>query len=304
MEELHLFLNDCRKKSGWSIEEFAALANIDYKTMQSILSGKSTPSVKSIIKIAEVLMIDYLELLKFKLTCTCQPITLWEDELQYLYRQEEYSQVKSLLKAADILQKNTSSYESSASIEKIKYFYNGLLIPIENELKKSEDFLKEALFIGNTRTSISDFHPKNILDSRILSNIAICESLQMNFDLALKLYMHSECPYPSIEKYEPLRLLNLSITFHRLNRHLDSLECANKGIQCVLKGNDPHLLERFYYRKGIAEYIMGFSQYIYTLQNILFLEEIKMIDQEHESMIKSLANIYGIVRKGNIFIQE
>lgn len=304
MEELHLFLNDCRKKSGWSIEEFAALANIDYRTMHSLLNGKTVPTFKTILKIADTLMVDYRDLLSMDCVISHDSIVLWEKELNELFQSGEYDQATTLLNVADVLESKSINYESSVSIEKIRQFYTGLLLPFPQQISKSKDILTDSLFLGNSRKPVPDFIPKSIIDSRILSNIAICESSLKNEDLAAELYLHSQSPFPQIKTYEPIRLLNLSITYHRMNKQKKVLEYSQQGIKDAIECNKSHLLERFFFRKGIAEYKLGLKQYLHTLQNLILLEELEMIHHKHHLIIHDLEKHYGIVRKGNIFIQE
>ncbi len=54
---------------------------------------------------------------------------------------------------------------------------------------------------------------------------------------------------------------NLAYTYHRLDMHEKALKYSNLGIKYCIRNRNYNGLNLLYYRKGIAEYLIGCDKY-------------------------------------------
>ena len=70
---------------------------------------------------------------------------------------------------------------------------------------------------------------------------------------------------------------NLAYTCHRLGLHEKSLKYSNLGIDYCIKNRNYNGLNHLYFRKGIAEYLLGYDGYKDSLEKAVNFSE--MLDQ-------------------------
>ncbi len=98
----------------------------------------------------------------------------------------------------------------------------------------------------------------------------------------------------SNEKIYPKICYNLSYIYHRLDMHKGALKYSNFGIKYCNKHRDYNELNLLYFRKGIAEYFIGYESYMDSLKKCIYFCEILDQHELKDMVIRNCKKFYNI----------
>ncbi len=87
---------------------------------------------------------------------------------------------------------------------------------------------------------------------------------------------------------------NLAYTYHRLDLHEKALKYSNLGIDYCIKNRNYNGLNLLYFRKGIAEYFLGYNDYKDSLENSVNFSEILGQYKVKNMLISNCKKLYDI----------
>ena len=165
-----------------------------------------------------------------------------------------------------------------------------------NKTDKSLDKLTEAIKITTPDFSLNNY--KNFvydsMETRILMNIALLvnkiksteKSLEI-MEFCIKMVEPNEYMFPKV-------CYNLSYTYHRLGIHKDALKYSDLGIGYCIRYRDYNGLNLLYFRKGIAEYLLGYETYMDSLKKSIHICEVLGQYGLKDIVITNCKKIYDI----------
>lgn len=163
-----------RKEKGLKVYELANKVGIDPSLMSRIIAGKRRPSEQQLMKLAEVLELDYQELLADFLTqeviAMVKPypqiahkiMAVAEERIAYLTGENKLnviplnSRVKNLLKEADGLQKTWAAKKplNAVQLTKMKEYFNTAYTYESNRIEGNTLTLSETHLVVNEGITI------------------------------------------------------------------------------------------------------------------------------------------------------
>lgn len=206
----------------------------------------------------------------------------------------ETSQHKDLINAGDL--EIVRCFISSA-----RRYYSPDLKDIQR--KEIIDEIKEVMLHSNPTLKWHMIRQNtfNLWEIRLLNILALLEGQLGNSQTAIGildgiLYNYQELRDVIITERKVLlnSLFNLSYQYHVSDMHEKALQAANNGIRYALQFNDIHLLHGLYYRKGIAEHLLGSPDAEKTLLYAIVMLEIQGKDKMADLYRKITFETYGI----------
>jgi len=97
-----------------------------------------------------------------------------------------------------------------------------------------------------------------------------------------------------VDKLYPKLCFNLSYSYHRLDLHVKALEFTILGINYCYEYREYAGLNHLFFRKGIAEYLLGYETYSETLKKSVYFCEVIGDNNLKELIISNCKRIYNI----------
>ena len=92
----------------------------------------------------------------------------------------------------------------------------------------------------------------------------------------------------------PKLCYNLSYTYHRLDMHDKALKYSDLGVEYCIKYRDYNGINLLYFRKGIAEYLLGYKSYMDSLKKCMSFCDILDQDESKNLLMSNCKKFYNI----------
>ena len=286
-----------RQSLSLTQEDVSDLAMVSIETVRRIESGKVIPKQETLDYLSVIYKVDLNKrLLEFrindykKLIDIKNNIELKLDGDKYEDLQIELATLQNLIDTTD------SSYYKNLINQFILLIESVILNKQENKPHESYIKLINAMNITSPGFSIFNFQDfnYNTMEIRILMNIGLLlnkiESPEKSLEV-LEFCVHYIEP---TEDIYPKICYNLSYAYHRLDKHKKTLEYSNLGIAYCLKNRNYNGLNLLYFRKGIAEFLLGYDNYMDSLNKSLNQCELLGQDKLRDIIVNNCKNLYNI----------
>jgi transcriptional regulator with XRE-family HTH domain len=280
-------LRNIRKNSGLSQSSVKNVTGIHEDTLRKLENGIVIPKYETLEILSSLYKCDLLKVLQ----------NSRRDEYFYKYYRKmdciisnnEFSLVDELVSTfkADI-ENHPSPYLLISSIE-LKQFELFLSAITEYGLnnisnyKRAESILLEALKLTVADFKVDTFEEfnYNLFEIRILLLYGLVkemirESLTSTkiLQFVLKYLTNSSESDNEVQILILKIYTNLSYNYHKEDNNILALKYANEGIDYAVHNSNMSFLFLLYGRKGIAEFLLGYSCYLDSLRKSIHLLEI------------------------------
>ncbi len=260
--------------------DLSKLSNIHKDTLRKIENGKVLPSQGTLDSLSPVLKKDLNKLLLNYRFYDYDAFEEIKNRLELKIDKDEYETLDIELEDLKILLNSTSHpYFINQINQSILLIESIILNKKYNKPNESLNKLVDAIKITTPNFSLNNYESfvYNSIELRILMNIALLINKLESTEKSLKIM---EFCMESIDQNDylyPKICYNLAYTYHRLDLHKKALEYSNLGIDYCIKNRNYNGLNHLYFRKGIAEYLLGYNNYKDSLKKAVNFSE--MLDQ-------------------------
>ena len=286
LEPFGLELKRLRELNSLTQTDVQALCGINPDTLRRIENGYTIPKYETLEILSELYKVDLLDLLR----------SYRSNEKLYNY----YDRLDSLICNYDIKILKDLSADFEEFIEDGKadlitpYTYDQFKLMIEGirqyfSINEEEKLESLNTFVKALKLSIQDFDllnysrfNYNIIEKRILILIALGLAEQNSFELSnnyLNLVLDNMDLKTRVEYNVSLLIIKvyiqLSYNSHSLSTDQKAIDYANKGIVYSVQNNLMFGLYLLYYRKAVAEYLLGLEDHVDSFDKSITLLEIQ-----------------------------
>ncbi|MBI9010961.1 MAG: helix-turn-helix transcriptional regulator [Clostridiales bacterium] len=278
------YMKKVRKSLNLTQKDVENLCKINVETLRRLENGKVIPKYDTIEYLSEVYKADLLSV--FSAHRTSEVMYKYYKDLDDIIINYDLKKVSNLQEELNkvLTNKELDNMVNLNQVDQLKEVIVGVKAYYEeNYLESIESFIK-ALKINNKEFSIESFkaYKYTLLESRILIMLAVSLSAKKEYDnsndlLTLALKQLINVPNMTIN-YVQLIIkiyLNLSYNHFNLNDLKQSLKFSNTGIKYCMDYNSIYCLFAFYYRSGVAKYLLGKRNYKNDFRYCLTLLEIQ-----------------------------
>ncbi len=273
------------------------LSSVHVDTLRKIEHGKVMPIQETLDLLSPIFKKDLNKLLlDYRLNdySTFQEI---RNRLESKIDRDEYQTLSVELNDLKTLLNNESNTYFTNLINQLILLIESIILSKEySNFNKSFDKLIEAIKITTPDFSLDSYKSfiYNSTELRILMNMALVLDEIESIEKSLKIMEFCMEIVDSNERLYPKICYNLSYTYHRLDMHKSALKYSDLGIEYCNKHRDYNGLNLLYFRKGIAEYLIGYESYMDSLKKCIYLCEILGQYELKNMVIKSCKDFYNI----------
>lgn len=298
-------LKRLRQLNGLTQTDVQTLSGVNPDTLRRMENGYTIPKYETLEILSNLYKVDLLDILR----------SYRSNEKLYNY----YARIDALICNYDIniLKDLSADFEEFMEDGKedliTPYTYDQFKLMIEgiskyNSVVENERLSSLDTFVEALKLSIQDFELSkysdfsyNIIEKRILILIALGLATQENYELSngyLNMVLSNLDLKSKVEYNVSLLIIKvyiqLSYNSHSLSNDLLALEYANKGIDYSVEKNLMFALNVLYYRKAVAEFILGQGNYMDSFNKSIIILEIQN-KSELVTLYKNITNEkYGL----------
>ncbi|KAF5044037.1 Helix-turn-helix domain protein [anaerobic digester metagenome] len=282
---------------------------ISENALMKLEKGQVIPKYETLELLSLAYKIDLMALfLKYRYDTSLETIMVKADEAiinnQPQILQQCHEQYFEYLKSGD-----HRDLINSSDLDLLECFLANAAKYYHHNLK---DFQIQAM-IENIRATLQRVNPDmkwhkldkgrfNLWEIRLLILLALLEGNLDHYDVSIRILESIYLRFKSLRKQVVreqkvflIALFNLSYHYHVTDQFDKALEIAEAGIDYAKETSDFTLLHALYYRKGIAQYLLGQANYLDALRFAVTMLEI----QDKQEMAK----LYRTVSKDNYQIE-
>lgn len=290
-------IRNSRNKLGLTQNDVSNLSTIHVDTIRKIENGKVLPTHETLDLLSSVLKEDLNKLiLNYRLYDSFSFYEI-KNNLESKIDRNEYETLHIELEELQNILNNTSHPYIKNEIQQLILLTESIILDKKyNNPYESLDKLIEAMKITTPNFTLNSYTSfvYNSTELRILMNIGMIihklESTKKSLEIlefCIKLADPNSKLYPKI-------CYNLAYTYHRLDFHEKALKYSNIGIKHCINNRNYSGLNLLYFRKGIAEYLLGYDNYISSLKKAISFSEILNQYDVKNLIINNCKRIYNI----------
>lgn len=280
-----------------SQEDVSDLAMVNVSTVRRIESGKVIPRQETLDYLSNLYKIDLNELLlRFRLD-DYQEFTNIRTSVELKLDSGNFENLETdLVVLKNLINTPKSTHYHNFIKQYILLIEYILLNKQGNKLNESYDKLINAINITSPDFSIYNYKDisYNTMEIRLLMNIGLLLNKIESPEKSLEILEFCINYIEPNEDIYPKVCYNLSYAYHRLDTSDKALKYADSGIDYCLKNRNYNGLNLLYFRKGIAEFLLGYDNYIDSLNKSLNQCELLGQDKLRDIFINNCKEIYNI----------
>lgn len=290
-------LRNIRKKLGLTQNDIYEITGIHIDTLRKIENGKVVPRQETLDLLSPILKMDLnILLLKYRINnySTFKEI---RNRLESKIDKDEYTTLeKELEELKALIDTESNTYFINLINQLILLVKSIILNKKFNKTNESLKKLIEAMKITTPDFSLNNYKKfvYNSMELRILMNIALLINKIESTEKCLEIMEFCINMVEPDESLYPKICYNLAYIYHRLDMHNKALKYANLGIQYCINHRDHNGINLLYFRKGIAEYLLGYGDFMDSLKKCMYFCEILHQNQLKDTLIKNCKKFYNI----------
>ena len=286
-----------RKSHKLTRKQLSKLSFLSVETIRKIETGKHIPIHEILDDLSAVLKIDLNQLLlKYRLG-NSQAFDDVKNRMEAKFDRNEYDTLEKEYEDFDNLLQSTKNQYLRKIIRQLMLLIKAVIINHkENNLTKSLETLIEAICITTPNFSSSNYQSfvYNSTEIRILMNIALLLRKLKSREKAIEMLEFCIDMIDSDDEIYPKLCHNLSGIYSLTKQYDKALKYSNLGIDYCLNKREYSGLHILYYGKGIAEYKLGYDEYMESLNKAISFCEILGQEKFKKVIINKCNKFYGI----------
>lgn len=299
-------LKKIRKSLGFSQAYVQKIVGVSIDTIRRIESGWVIPRYDTLELLSVAYKEDLLELLKN--SRSNRFLMEYHDELDHIIACYEWGAAATL---KDKLHKNFSDDANLTMVNPREFQQFLIFVDAIDQFhagtarssRSTRNDLVEALCLTIPNYRIRRFRQYNYtyIEFRILLLISLLIARENNFSFSNEILYYildkiSDKNYntPYIDYLIINIYFNIAYNYHRLDNHVKVIEVSDAGITFCSEKRTSHVLYSLYYRKGIAQFILGEEKYLDSIATAFYLLKAMRMPSLLEEYIKISKEEYGI----------
>ena len=299
-------LKKIRKSLGFSQSYVQEKVGINVDTIRKIESGLAIPRYDTLELLSVAYKEDLLELLK---SCRSNKFLMdFHDDLDYIIACYDKS-ITADLKAQLQHNFNSETQLSLVNPSEVKQFilFVDAIDQYHSDFTSTQASTKNDLInilkltIPNYTIKKFDKFNYNYIEFRILLLISLFIAKEQDFLFSNKIlyyildkitdknYSTQNIDFLIVNIY-----FNIAYNYHRLDNHTKVIEVSDEGIEFCLERRTTHVLYSLYYRKGIAQFILGNEEYLDSITTAFYILKAIKIPKLLEGYVQITRDKYGI----------
>lgn len=278
-------------------KDVCKLSGIHVDTLRKIENGKVIPTQQTLDLLSPILKKDLNQLLLNYRLNNYPAFEEIKNRLESKIDRDEYQTLSLELKDLNALLEGESNITFINIINQLILLIESIILSKKyNEFNKALDKLIEAIKITTPKFSLCNYKSfvYDSIELRILMNMALIldeiQPLELSLEI-LEFCVHMVEPY---EVLYPKICYNLSYVYHRLGMHKDALKYSKLGIAYCMKYRDYNGLNLLYFRKGIAEYFLGYETFMDSLKKGIHFCEVLEQYELRDMFVRNCKKFYNI----------
>ena len=290
-------IRSIRTNLGFTQKDVCELSDIHIDTLRKIENGKVFPAQKTLDLISPILKKDLNKLLLSYRLNKYSSFEKIKNRLESKIDRDEYQTLSVELGDLKALLNTESNTHFINLINQLILLIESIILNKKySKTNESLGKLIEAIKITTPAFSLDNY--KNFVYSsmelRILMNIALLVNKIKSTEKSLEIMEFCIKMVDPNEELYPKICYNLSYTYHRLDMHKNALKYSNLGIEYCTKHRNYNGLNLLYFRKGIAEYLLGYKTYMDSLEKCIHFCEILSQYKLRDMVITNCKKLYDI----------
>lgn len=290
-------LFEIRQTLTLSQEDVSYFAMINVETIRRIESGKVIPKQGTLDYLSALYKVDLNKLLlEFRLDDYKELINVITN-IELKLDADKYEDLKiELPTLQDLIDTTDNTFYKNLIKQFILLIESVILNKQENKPHESYKKLLNAINITSPHFSIYSYEDisYNTMEMRLLMNIALLLNKIESPEKSLEILEFCINRIKPNEDIYPKICYNLSYAYHRLDKHNEALKYSGLGINYCMENRNYNGLNLLYFRKGIAEFLLGYDNYMDSLKRSLNQCELLGQDKLRDSFINNCKRIYNI----------
>lgn len=290
-------MRNIRNNLGFTQKYISELSGIHVDTLRKIENGKTCPVQETLDLLSPILNKDLNQLL---LNYRLNDYLAFEE----IQNRLEFKIDRGIYESLSV---ELNDLKKLLNIESNTYFtnlINQLILLVEsiilnqkhNHHHKSLNKLVEAIQITNKDFTLNNYGDLvySSMELRILMNIALLKNRIKSTEKSLEIMEFCISIANTNNNLYIKICYNLSYTYHRLDIHDKSLKYSSLGVDYCINHRDYNILNLLYFRKGIAQYFLGYKNYMdYLKKSISFCEILEQYELR-DLLIRNCKKFYDI----------
>ncbi|QNO15554.1 helix-turn-helix transcriptional regulator [Alkalicella caledoniensis] len=300
-------LNRLRKDMGYSQSYVQKKVGVNVDTIRKIENGEVKPRYETLELLSLAYKFDLLELLK---SCRSNKhLVDYHDELDYITANYHKDKLIELEKSIhdNFSSKTGVSLVNIHELTQFKVFISSIR-KFHSSFSIEWD-AAELDLIRSLRLTIPNFNIKKYKDYKysyieirilFLISLLIAEN-HSNYEISIEILtfiLDSLMNDVTNTKYKDFLIIkvysNIAYNFHMLDEHQKVIETSNAGINFCINKQTHHSLYSLFYRKGIAQFSLGYKGYMESLKTAIFLLKLEGFNDLYMQYIEITKKKYGI----------
>jgi transcriptional regulator with XRE-family HTH domain len=290
-------IRSIRTNLGFTQKDVCELSDIHIDTLRKIENGKVFPAQKTLDLISPILKKDLNKLLLSYRLNKYSSFEKIKNRLESKIDRDEYQTLSVELGDLKALLNTESNTHFINLINQLILLIESIILNKKySKTNESLGKLIEAIKITTPTFSLDNY--KNFayssMELRILMDIALLDNKIKSTEKSLEIMEFCIKTVDPNEELYPKICYNLSYTYHRLDMDKNALKYSNLGIEYCTKHRNYNGLNLLYFRKGIAEYLLGYKTYMDSLEKCIHFCEILSQYKLRDMVITNCKKLYDI----------
>lgn len=286
-----------RTNLGFTQKAVCELSGIHEDTLRKIENGKVVPIQTTLDLLSPILKKDLNQLLLNYRLNNYQTFEEIKKRLESKIDRDEYQTLSvELDDLKALLHTEFNTYFINLINQLILLIESIILSKEYKKFDKSLDKLIEAIKITTPEFSLSNYKyfVYDSFELRILMNMSLVLDEIKSIEQSLEIMEFCMQIVDPNEKLYPKICYNLSYTYHRLDIHESALKYSDLGIDYCMRHRDYNGLNLLYFRKGVAEYGLGYETFMDSLKKCIYFCEILDQNKLKDLFINNCKKFYNI----------
>jgi len=297
LEEFGNQIRSIRDKLNLTQRKVSEHSGICQDTLRKIENGKVLPTQETLDLLSIVLKKDLNQILLSMRINNSNKFNQIKNKIEAkLDRDNHQNMLEDLDELKLFLNSNSHPYFILIISQYAHLIESIILNKTHGKIEHSLNYLLKAMSLTTPQFSLDNYKDfvYSSLELRILMSIALRINRIDSPEKSLEILEFCFKSIDPVDKLYPKLCFNLSYSYHRLDRHAKALEFTILGINYCNEYREYAGLNHLFFRKGIAEYLLGYETYSETLKKSVYFCEVIGDNNLKELIISNCKRIYNI----------
>lgn len=296
LQEFGKQIRDMRNNLRLTQRKITELSGISEDTLRKIENGKVAPTQETLDLLSLVLKTDLNRLFLNARVSNFNEFNDLKCRIESKLDNDDYQSLLTDLAELKSIKTSTHPYFSMI-ISQYTYLIESIVLNKDNnKAEESLNYLVRAITLTTPQFSLDNYKEfvYSSMELRILMSIALRVNKIGSPEKSLEILEFCLKNVDPTDKLYPKICYNLSFQYHRLDLYENALETSILGIDFCYRHRDYAGLNLLFFRKGVAEYLLGYNNYVDSLKKSIYFCEALGQDKLKEIIVKNCKEVYKI----------